>query len=208
MAPAAKPDCCGVPQAQFGPIRVPEGAARRAVRVRLRRAADRVAAVEFAEIPAGGSVAVLGLGLIGQMSARIARSTVTPSTGFQQERPASSGSPENPETGNPSTGPVRRPPGSPAVGVTKPANTPMRLAHLHLDLIGPTPKTGAGPTNPSKPSNPWRPLICSRPCRPHAPRLEGLAADYDRLAFVRLEGPVFGLVGEVAPADKLAGSGT
>jgi threonine dehydrogenase-like Zn-dependent dehydrogenase len=61
-----------VPQAHYGPIKVPEG-----------RADDRYVylsdvlptawqAVEYAAVPAGGSVAVLGLGPIGDMSCRIA----------------------------------------------------------------------------------------------------------------------------------------
>jgi threonine dehydrogenase-like Zn-dependent dehydrogenase len=62
-----------VPQAQFGPIKVPEGP----VDDRFVYLSDVLPtawqAVEYAAIPPGGSVAVLGLGPIGDMSCRIAR---------------------------------------------------------------------------------------------------------------------------------------
>ena len=62
-----------VPQAQFGPIKVPEGPEDE----RLVYLADVLPtawqAVEYASIPGEGSVTVFGLGPIGQMCARIAR---------------------------------------------------------------------------------------------------------------------------------------
>jgi threonine dehydrogenase-like Zn-dependent dehydrogenase len=62
-----------VPQAQFGPIKVPEGP----IDDRFVYLSDVLPtswqAVEYAAIPPGGSVAVLGLGPIGDMCCRIAR---------------------------------------------------------------------------------------------------------------------------------------
>jgi threonine dehydrogenase-like Zn-dependent dehydrogenase len=62
-----------VPQAQYGPINVPEGP----VDDRFVYLSDVLPtawqAVEYAAIPLGGSVAVLGLGPIGDMACRIAR---------------------------------------------------------------------------------------------------------------------------------------
>jgi threonine dehydrogenase-like Zn-dependent dehydrogenase len=62
-----------VPQAQFGPIKVPDGP----VDERFLYLSDVLPtawqAVAYARIPDGGSVAVFGLGPIGQMAARIAR---------------------------------------------------------------------------------------------------------------------------------------
>ncbi|MEV4254679.1 zinc-dependent alcohol dehydrogenase [Spirillospora sp. NPDC049652] len=62
-----------VPQAQFGPIKVPEGPPdERFVYLSDVLPTSRQA-VEYADLPPGGSVTVFGLGPIGQMSARIAR---------------------------------------------------------------------------------------------------------------------------------------
>ncbi len=62
-----------VPQAQFGPIKVPEGPPD----VQFVYLSDVLPtawqAVAFADVPDGGSVVVFGLGPIGQMSTRIAR---------------------------------------------------------------------------------------------------------------------------------------
>jgi threonine dehydrogenase-like Zn-dependent dehydrogenase len=62
-----------VPQAQFGPIKVPEGP----IDDRFVYLSDVLPtswqAVEYAAIPPGGSVAVIGLGPIGDMACRIAR---------------------------------------------------------------------------------------------------------------------------------------
>ena len=62
-----------VPQAHYGPIKVPEGPADE----RFVYLSDVVPtawqAVEYAAVPPGGSVAVFGLGPIGQMCCRVAR---------------------------------------------------------------------------------------------------------------------------------------
>ena len=71
--PGGQAEFLRVPQAQFGPIKVPEGPPDE----RFIYLADVLPtawqAVQYAAIPEGGSVAVLGLGPIGQFSARIAK---------------------------------------------------------------------------------------------------------------------------------------
>jgi threonine dehydrogenase-like Zn-dependent dehydrogenase len=62
-----------VPQAQYGPIKVPEGPPDQRYLFLSDVLPTAWQAVEYASVPDGGSVAVLGLGPIGQMSARIAR---------------------------------------------------------------------------------------------------------------------------------------
>lgn len=62
-----------VPQAHFGPIKVPEGPPDDRFIFLSDVLPTAWQAVQFADIPKGGSVAVLGLGPIGQMSARVAR---------------------------------------------------------------------------------------------------------------------------------------
>jgi threonine dehydrogenase-like Zn-dependent dehydrogenase len=72
QVPGGQAELLRVPQAQFGPIKVPEGP----VDDRFLFLSDVLPtswqAVEYAEVPEGGSVAIFGLGPIGQMSARIA----------------------------------------------------------------------------------------------------------------------------------------
>ncbi len=72
QVPGAQAEFLRVPQAHFGPIKVPEGP----VDDRFLFLSDVLPtawqAVEYAAIPDGGSVAIFGLGPIGQMSARIA----------------------------------------------------------------------------------------------------------------------------------------
>lgn len=73
QVPGGQAEFLRVPQAQFGPIKVPhEGADERYLFL-----SDVLPtswqAVEYASVPDGGSVAVFGLGPIGQMSARIAK---------------------------------------------------------------------------------------------------------------------------------------
>jgi threonine dehydrogenase-like Zn-dependent dehydrogenase len=72
QVPGGQAEYLRVPQAHFGPIKVPEGPAD----TRFLYLSDVLPtawqAVEWADIPVGGSVAVFGLGPIGQMSTRIA----------------------------------------------------------------------------------------------------------------------------------------
>ena len=71
--PGGQAEYLRVPQAQFGPIKVPEGP----VDDRFVYLSDVLPtawqAVQYADAPKGGSVAVFGLGPIGQMSVRVAR---------------------------------------------------------------------------------------------------------------------------------------
>ncbi|MDF2978844.1 MAG: alcohol dehydrogenase GroES domain protein [Actinomycetospora sp.] len=73
QVPGGQAEYLRVPQAQFGPIKVPEGP----VDERFLYLSDVLPtawqAVAYARVPEGGSVAVFGLGPIGQMAARIAR---------------------------------------------------------------------------------------------------------------------------------------
>ncbi|WP_199435363.1 zinc-dependent alcohol dehydrogenase [Qaidamihabitans albus] len=73
QVPGGQAEYLRVPQAHFGPIKVPSGPPDE----RFLYLSDVVPtawqAVEYAGIPENGSVAVFGLGPIGQMSARIAR---------------------------------------------------------------------------------------------------------------------------------------
>jgi threonine dehydrogenase-like Zn-dependent dehydrogenase len=62
-----------VPQAHYGPIKVPEGPADERFLFLSDVLPTAWQAVDYACIPDGGTVAVLGLGPIGQMCARIAR---------------------------------------------------------------------------------------------------------------------------------------
>lgn len=61
-----------VPHADFGPIKVPEGPSDDRFVYLSDVLPTAWQAVEFAEIPEGGSVAVFGLGPIGQMACRVA----------------------------------------------------------------------------------------------------------------------------------------
>jgi hypothetical protein len=62
-----------VPEAQFGPIKVPEGPPDERFLFLSDVLPTAWQAVAYAEIPEGGSVTVFGLGPIGQMCCRIAR---------------------------------------------------------------------------------------------------------------------------------------
>jgi threonine dehydrogenase-like Zn-dependent dehydrogenase len=71
--PGGQAEYLRVPQAQFGPIKVPENGAPDERYLFLSDVLPTAwQAVDYAAIPDGGSVAVFGLGPIGQMSARIA----------------------------------------------------------------------------------------------------------------------------------------
>jgi threonine dehydrogenase-like Zn-dependent dehydrogenase len=73
QVPGGQAEFLRVPQAHYGPIKVPDGPPDE----RFVYLSDVVPtawqAVEYANIPEGGSVVVFGLGPIGQMSARIAK---------------------------------------------------------------------------------------------------------------------------------------
>ena len=73
QVPGGQAEYLRVPQAQFGPIKVPEGPPDERFVYLSDVLPTSWQAVAFAEIPEGGSVTVLGLGPIGQMSARVAR---------------------------------------------------------------------------------------------------------------------------------------
>jgi threonine dehydrogenase-like Zn-dependent dehydrogenase len=71
--PGAQAEYLRVPEAQFGPIKVPEGPPDDRFVYLSDVLPTAWQAVEYAAIPEGGSVAVLGLGPIGDMSTRVAR---------------------------------------------------------------------------------------------------------------------------------------
>jgi threonine dehydrogenase-like Zn-dependent dehydrogenase len=71
--PGGQAEFLRVPQAHFGPIKVPEGPADERFVYLSDVLPTSWQAVRYAEIPEGGSVTVFGLGPIGQMSSRIAR---------------------------------------------------------------------------------------------------------------------------------------
>jgi threonine dehydrogenase-like Zn-dependent dehydrogenase len=73
QVPGAQAEYLRVPEAQFGPIKVPDGPPDDRFVYLSDVLPTAWQAVEYAGIPSGGSVAVLGLGPIGDMSARIAR---------------------------------------------------------------------------------------------------------------------------------------
>jgi threonine dehydrogenase-like Zn-dependent dehydrogenase len=73
QVPGAQAEYLRVPQAHFGPIKVPEGPPDERFVYLSDVLPTAWQAVEYADIPDGGSVAVFGLGPIGQMTSRIAR---------------------------------------------------------------------------------------------------------------------------------------
>jgi threonine dehydrogenase-like Zn-dependent dehydrogenase len=73
QVPGGQAELLRVPQAHFGPIKVPEGPPDERFVYLSDVLPTSWQAVEYAAVPDGGSVAVFGLGPIGQMSARIAR---------------------------------------------------------------------------------------------------------------------------------------
>lgn len=72
QVPGGQAEYLRVPQAQFGPVKVPEGPPDERFLFLSDVLPTAWQAVAFADVPGGGSVAVFGLGPIGQMSARIA----------------------------------------------------------------------------------------------------------------------------------------
>ena len=73
QVPGGQAEFLRVPQAQFGPIKVPEGPPDERFLYLSDVLPTSWQAVEYANIPVGGSVTVFGLGPIGQMSSRIAK---------------------------------------------------------------------------------------------------------------------------------------
>ncbi|MGW4407106.1 zinc-dependent alcohol dehydrogenase [Nonomuraea sp. NPDC004702] len=73
QVPGGQAEYLRVPEAQFGPIKVPEGPPDERFLFLSDVLPTAWQAVDYAEIPDGGSVTVFGLGPIGQMCARIAR---------------------------------------------------------------------------------------------------------------------------------------
>ncbi|MQA87090.1 MAG: alcohol dehydrogenase catalytic domain-containing protein [Streptosporangiales bacterium] len=71
--PGGQAEYLRVPQAHFGPIKVPEGPPDERFLYLSDVLPTAWQAVVYADVPRGGSVAVLGLGPIGQMTARIAK---------------------------------------------------------------------------------------------------------------------------------------
>ncbi|GGM74993.1 glutathione-dependent formaldehyde dehydrogenase [Lentzea pudingi] len=72
QVPGGQAEYLRVPQAQYGPIKVPDGPPDDRFVYLSDVLPTAWQAVEYAEIPAGGSVVVFGLGPIGQMCARVA----------------------------------------------------------------------------------------------------------------------------------------
>ncbi|KUH38837.1 MULTISPECIES: zinc-dependent alcohol dehydrogenase [Streptomyces] len=70
--PGAQAEYLRVPQAQFGPIKVPEGPSDDRYLYLSDVLPTAWQAVRYADVPPGGSLAVLGLGPIGEMCCRIA----------------------------------------------------------------------------------------------------------------------------------------
>ncbi|MDQ6745373.1 MAG: glutathione-dependent formaldehyde dehydrogenase [Actinomycetota bacterium] len=73
QVPGGQAEFLRVPQAQFGPIKVPEGPSDDRFVYLSDVLPTAWQAVEYANIPEGGSVLILGLGPIGEMSCRIAQ---------------------------------------------------------------------------------------------------------------------------------------
>src|SRR5215218_6381886 len=71
--PGGQAEYLRVPQAHFGPIKVPEGTPDEQYLFLSDVLPTAWQAVLYADVPEGGTLAVLGLGPIGQMATRIAR---------------------------------------------------------------------------------------------------------------------------------------
>jgi threonine dehydrogenase-like Zn-dependent dehydrogenase len=72
QVPGAQAEYLRVPQAQFGPIKVPEGPDDERFLFLSDVLPTAWQAVKYADVPQGGTLAVIGLGPIGQMCCRIA----------------------------------------------------------------------------------------------------------------------------------------
>jgi threonine dehydrogenase-like Zn-dependent dehydrogenase len=73
QVPGGQAELLRVPQAHYGPIKVPEGPADDRFLFLSDVLPTAWQAVDYARIPPGGSVAVIGLGPIGEMATRIAQ---------------------------------------------------------------------------------------------------------------------------------------
>jgi threonine dehydrogenase-like Zn-dependent dehydrogenase len=73
QVPGGQAELLRVPQAQYGPIKVPEGPSDDRFVYLSDVLPTAWQAVEYASVPAGGSLLVLGLGPIGEMATRIAQ---------------------------------------------------------------------------------------------------------------------------------------
>jgi threonine dehydrogenase-like Zn-dependent dehydrogenase len=73
QVPGGQAEFLRVPQAHYGPIKVPEGPPDDRFLFLSDVLPTAWQAVQYADVPPGGSVAVIGLGPIGEMSARIAQ---------------------------------------------------------------------------------------------------------------------------------------
>jgi threonine dehydrogenase-like Zn-dependent dehydrogenase len=71
--PGGQAEFLRVPQAHFGPIKVPEGPSDQRFLYLSDILPTAWQAVKYADVPAGGTLAVLGLGPVGQFCARIGR---------------------------------------------------------------------------------------------------------------------------------------
>ena len=71
--PGGQAEYLRVPQAQFGPVKVPAGVPDEQYLYLSDILPTAYQAVAYADVPDGGTLAVLGLGPVGQMAARIAR---------------------------------------------------------------------------------------------------------------------------------------
>jgi threonine dehydrogenase-like Zn-dependent dehydrogenase len=71
--PGGQAEYLRVPQAQFGPIKVPDGFADERFLFLSDILPTAWQAVEFADVPKDGTLAVIGLGPVGQMAVRIAQ---------------------------------------------------------------------------------------------------------------------------------------
>jgi threonine dehydrogenase-like Zn-dependent dehydrogenase len=72
QVPGGQAEFLRVPQAQYGPVKVPDGPPDERFIYLSDVLPTAWQAVEYADVPGGGSVAVLGLGPIGDMSCRVA----------------------------------------------------------------------------------------------------------------------------------------
>jgi threonine dehydrogenase-like Zn-dependent dehydrogenase len=71
--PGGQAEYLRVPQAQFGPIKIPEGPADQRFLYLSDVLPTAWQGVQYADVPAGGTLAIVGLGPIGQMAGRIAK---------------------------------------------------------------------------------------------------------------------------------------